>query len=76
MTSEKRCELLLFAAKARLLALKMVHTASSGHIGGSLSSIDLLSALYVNHMRIDTENPSWSERDRFVLSKGHCTPAL
>ncbi|MEG2144875.1 MAG: transketolase, partial [Oscillospiraceae bacterium] len=76
MTSEKRTELLLFAAKARLLALKMVHRAASGHIGGSLSSIDLLSALYVCHMNINTEEPNWSERDRFVLSKGHCTPAL
>ncbi|MCI2105175.1 MAG: transketolase [Intestinimonas sp.] len=64
------------AAKARLLAMEMVHTAASGHIGGSLSSMDMLTALYFDVMNVDPENPRDPDRDRFVLSKGHCTPAL
>ena len=64
------------AAKARLLAVDAVYTAASGHPGGSLSCIDALTALYFNEMNIDTANPTWENRDRFVLSKGHCSPAL
>lgn len=62
--------------KVRLLALDMVHTASSGHIGGSLSAVDLITTLYFSTLRINPENISDPNRDRFVLSKGHCTPAL
>jgi len=68
--------LAITAAKARLLALEMVHRCGSGHLGGSLSAIDILTVLYFNIMNIDTKNPRNPERDRFVLSKGHCTPAL
>ncbi len=64
------------AAKIRLGAVTAVHSAASGHPGGSLSISDILAYLYFEHMRIDPENPSWSERDRFVLSKGHTAPAL
>lgn len=64
------------AYQARLLALDAVHTAASGHIGGSLSVIDALTTLYFNEMNIDPENPQNPDRDRFVLSKGHTTPAL
>ena len=64
------------AQRARLLALDMVHTAASGHIGGSLSVMDLLTALYFHHMHIDPQDPKAPGRDRLVLSKGHCTPAL
>lgn len=64
------------AYRARLLALDAVHTAASGHIGGSLSIVDTLTTLYFNVMRVDPQNPSDPDRDRFVLSKGHCTPAL
>lgn len=53
-----------------------VHTASSGHPGGSLSCTDILTVLYFHEMRVDTSNPRWADRDRFVLSKGHCAPAL
>lgn len=53
-----------------------VHTASSGHPGGSLSCTDILTVLYFHEMRVNTSNPKWAERDRFVLSKGHCAPAL
>jgi transketolase len=64
---------------ARLLRveiLKMLNTAKSGHTGGSLSAIDVLTVLYFHAMRHDPSNPGWSERDQFVLSKGHAAPAL
>lgn len=54
----------------------MVHRANSGHVGGSLSAADLMVALYHVIMRHDPKNPQWADRDRFVLSKGHCTPVL
>jgi transketolase len=56
-------------------ALRMVFEANSGHLGGSLSAADILAALYCGLMHHDPANPEWAERDRFVLSKGHCTPA-
>ena len=69
-------DLALMANRARLLAVEAVHRAASGHPGGSLSCLDALTALYFNEMRVDPANPQWAERDRFVLSKGHCAPAL
>ena len=69
-------DLALKAYKARLLAVEAVHRASSGHPGGSLSCMDALTTLYFNEMRVDPANPKWEDRDRFVLSKGHCAPAL
>ena len=69
-------ELELIAAKGRLLAVDAIHTAASGHPGGSLSCMDALTALYFSEMNVDAKNPLWAERDRFVLSKGHCAPAL
>ena len=61
-------QLAITATKARMLALDMVHTAASGHIGGSLSSLDALTVLYFNKLRVDPQNPHDPERDRFVLS--------
>ena len=69
-------ELELSAARGRLLALEMVYRAASGHIGGSLSAMDALTELYFEELRVDTANPHDPNRDRFVMSKGHCTPAL
>ena len=69
-------ELALTAAKARLLAVEAVHRCASGHPGGSLSVMDALTVLYFHTMHIDPQNPRDPDRDRFVLSKGHCTPAL
>ena len=66
----------LTAAKARLLAYQMVYRAQSGHIGGSLSAMDAMVLLYNEVLRVDPKNPYDPKRDRFVLSKGHCTPAL
>lgn len=64
------------AYKIRKHAIDAVHAAKSGHPGGSLSISDILSILYFEQMNIDPKNPSWAERDRLVLSKGHCAPAL
>jgi transketolase len=65
--------------RARLLRaqiIRMIAAAGSGHCGGSLSAIDLLVYLYHCELRLRPEEPRWPERDRFVLSKGHCAPAL
>lgn len=64
------------AYKARLLAVEAVYTAASGHPGGSLSCLDVLTTLYFHEMNVDPADPKWEDRDRFVLSKGHCAPAL
>ena len=69
-------DLAIMAYKARLLAVEGVHCANSGHPGGSLSCLDALTALYFNEMRVNPDDPKWADRDRFVLSKGHCAPAL
>ena len=53
-----------------------VHSAKAGHPGGSLSCADLMTFLYFEEMNIDPKNPDKADRDRFVLSKGHCAPAL
>ena len=56
--------------------IKMIGAAGSGHPGGSLSVLEIIAVLYYAVMRIDPKKPSWQERDRFVLSKGHAAPAL
>lgn len=76
MEKQNTAQLALTAARARLLGMEMVHTAASGHIGGSLSAMDVIATLYFNVMNVDPQQPQWADRDRFVLSKGHCTPAL
>ena len=69
-------QLAIKANEARILGLTMVHDAASGHPGGSMSCLDLVTALYFNVMHVDTQNPQDPDRDRFVMSKGHCSPAL
>lgn len=64
------------ALRIRRAIIEMTHAAKSGHPGGSLSSVEILTALYFAIMRIDPERPDWEDRDRFVLSKGHASPAL
>ena len=54
----------------------MVYAGQSGHPGGSLSSVEILAALYLRVMRHDPANPGWPDRDRFILSKAHCVPVL
>ncbi len=64
------------ATDIRIGAIEQVYEAQSGHPGGSLSCADILAVLYFNQMNIDPKKPNSPARDRFVLSKGHCTPAL
>ena len=64
------------ANKLRLHVVEMTYAARSGHPGGSLSAADMIAALYFKFMKHDPSNPSWDERDRFVLSKGHVAPVL
>ncbi len=64
------------AIEIRKDVLKMLMIAGSGHTGGSLSSVDILVALYYHKLKNDPSNPLWNERDRFLLSKGHGCPAL
>ncbi len=56
--------------------IEMLGRAGSGHPGGSLSAVEILTALYFNEMRIRPEDPAWKERDKFILSKGHAAPVL
>ena len=76
MNEAKIQELKKLATEVRLGILEGVHAAASGHPGGSLSIADVLTYLYFEEMNVDPKNPKWDDRDRFVLSKGHCAPAL
>ena len=69
-------QLQINATKARMGAIIGTYNAKSGHPGGSLSAADVFTYLYFKEMNVDPENPDWAERDRFVLSKGHCAPSL
>ncbi|HJJ06111.1 MAG TPA: transketolase [Clostridiaceae bacterium] len=60
----------------RIGVIEAVYSAKSGHPGGSLSCTDILTVLYFNQMNINEKEPNAKARDRFVLSKGHCSPAL
>ena len=64
------------AKKLRRNIIEAIYNAGSGHPGGSLSAIDIITALYFYKMRYDPKNPKLPERDRFILSKGHGCPAL
>lgn len=64
------------AVKIRLGILDELESIGVGHIGGSLSAADAMAVLYGAVMRYDPKNPQWADRDKFVLSKGHCGPAL
>lgn len=64
------------AKEIRKGILESVYNAQSGHPGGSLSIADIMAVLYFNELNIDPKKPLWEDRDRFVLSKGHCSPAL
>ena len=69
-------ELQTVATRIRKNAIRAVAAAGSGHPGGSLSAADILAVLYFNEMNINPNDPTWEDRDRFVLSKGHATPGL
>jgi transketolase len=69
-------ELQKTAVHVRQLAVTAVYSAKSGHPGGSLSIADTLTYLYMHKLNVDPKNPQMPDRDRLVLSKGHCSPAL
>lgn len=69
-------ELTATARRLRRHIISMIGAAGSGHPGGSLSAVEIITSLYFNVLRLDPERPDWSQRDRFVLSKGHAAPVL
>ena len=76
MNAQERKDLLVTAAQVRLGIIEGVFHAKSGHPGGSLSAAEIFTYLYFKEMRVDPKNPKDPNRDRFVLSKGHCAPGL
>ena len=76
MDSSEIKQLKILAAKARKGVILGTYHAKSGHPGGSLSAADIFTYLYYKEMKVAPENPQWEDRDRFVLSKGHCCPSL
>jgi transketolase len=69
-------ELQAIAKRVRREIVQMIGEAKSGHPGGSLSAVEILTTLYFDVMRHDPSNPTWPDRDRFILSKGHAAPVL
>ncbi len=76
MSQQEIIELEEKAKEVRRGIVETVYSASSGHPGGSLSVADILTVLYFKELNINENNPNWEDRDRLVLSKGHCSPAL
>lgn len=76
MDLQSKKELSIFATQIRMGIIEGTYNAKAGHPGGSLSSADVFAYLYGKEMNIDSKNPKWEDRDRFVLSKGHCAPGL
>ena len=76
MTAQEKKQLQVTACKVRMGIIESTHAAKCGHPGGSLSAADMLAYLYFRELRVDPSNPQWADRDRFVLSKGHCAPGL
>ena len=69
-------ELEALARRIRIQVVKMIGCSGVGHLGGSMSIVEILAVLYFRELRIDPRNPDWPDRDRFVLSKGHGCTAL
>ncbi|MBN2347027.1 MAG: transketolase [Candidatus Aminicenantes bacterium] len=76
MNERELAELKETARQIRILIVRMISRAASGHPGGSLSAVEILAFLYFREMRLDPRDPSLPDRDRFVLSKGHAAPVL
>jgi len=76
LSKEQIVQLEDFAYQIRRLSLEMITCGQWGHPGGSLSMADLMSVLYFKVLRVNPQKPDWEERDRFVLSKAHASPAL
>ena len=62
--------------RARKLVIHATNTAGSGHPGGSFSMAEILGCLFYKYLKYDPKNPTWEDRDRLVLSKGHAAPGL
>jgi len=69
-------ELAAICKRMRRELIEMITAAKSGHPGGSLSATEIVVTLFFDVMRHDPANPKWKDRDRFILSKGHCCPVL
>jgi transketolase len=76
MNQAEKKNLKILACKARMGAIIGTFNGKSGHPGGSLSAADVFTYLYFKEMNVDPSRPDWADRDRFVLSKGHCCPSL
>ena len=76
MTELEKKQLQITACKVRTGIIEATHGAKAGHPGGSLSATEMFTYLYFKEMNVDTANPKWEGRDRFVLSKGHTAPGL
>ena len=76
MEAKKAAGLSLLGAQMRRSALEMVYRATSGHLGGSMSLCEILAVLYFDKMNVDPDDQNKADRDRMVLSKGHCSPAM
>ena len=76
MTSQEKKQLQIIACKVRMGIIESTHAAKCGHPGGSMSAADMFTYLYFKELNVDPANPKWEDRDRFVLSKGHCAPGL
>ena len=76
MTNTEKHALAVAACNVRMGVIESTHGAKAGHPGGSLSSAEMFAYLYNKEMRINTAEPKWENRDRFVLSKGHTAPGL
>ena len=76
MTELEKKQLQITACKVRMGVIEATHGAKAGHPGGSLSATEMFTYLYFKEMNVDTANPKWEGRDRFVLSKGHTAPGL
>lgn len=76
MDSLCKKELEIYATKIRMGIIEGTYNAKSGHPGGSLSAADVFAYLYEKEMRVNPKEPKWDDRDRLVLSKGHCAPGL
>ena len=76
MDSLCKKELEIYATKIRMGIIEGTYNAKAGHPGGSLSAADVFAYLYEKEMRVNPKEPKWDDRDRLVLSKGHCAPGL
>lgn len=76
MNEKEKKQLKIHATNVRKMALEAVYFAGAGHPGGSLSAADMLTYLYLKEMKVNPQDAKSLDRDRFVLSKGHCSPAL